>query len=271
MTVVTIHCRLIASESNRHQIWNLMADKNTPMVNEILRFLSEDEDFESWCEEGKLPKGLVNKICNNLKNQSRFKDQPGRFYSSAITLVEYMYKSYLRTQRQRYLQLNGHKRWFQMLKSDSELKQEAGCSLTNIRKTAKSWLKQHQKCEDLKQNLFDSYDSTEDIQTKTAMIYLLKNGCRIPTKPEDIKQFNKRKRKVQIKIERLQKRITDSIPPIGRELTSEKWLDILKTACECIPKSNEEAKQWQDQLLRQPKSAVPYPVIFNTKHSKVKF
>jgi hypothetical protein len=38
--------------------------------------------------------------------------------------------------------------------------------------------------------LFEAYDNTEDILTKSAICYLLKNGCKIPTKrrPREICQ-----------------------------------------------------------------------------------
>ncbi len=268
MSVITIHCRLIASESHRHQIWNLMALKNTPMINEVLKRLSEDERLEEWSETGRLPKGLVKNICQQLKEQPPFDKQPSRFYSSVIHLIEYIYKSYLRIQRQRRFQLQGQQRWYQMLKSDSELKQEAQCSLTEIRRKAKSLLTEYKDAENLSQSLFDAYDTSKDSKTRGAISYLLKNGCKIPDKAEDVNRFQKRRRKVKIKIERLEKRIAESSPPLGRDLDDEKWLNVLEIASQSVPETNEQAKQWQDQLLKESKT-VPYPVMFNTNEDLI--
>jgi hypothetical protein len=67
MSIITIHCRLTASESTRHQLWGLMAEKNTPLINELLRLLSEHKDFEQWCEKGWLTAGLIKKLGSELR------------------------------------------------------------------------------------------------------------------------------------------------------------------------------------------------------------
>lgn len=36
MSVITIQCRLVASEDTRRHLWQLMANKNTPLINELL-------------------------------------------------------------------------------------------------------------------------------------------------------------------------------------------------------------------------------------------
>ena len=41
MSQITIQCRLVASESSRHQLWKLMAELNTPLINELLRQVSQ--------------------------------------------------------------------------------------------------------------------------------------------------------------------------------------------------------------------------------------
>ncbi|MBN3925813.1 hypothetical protein [Nostoc sp. NMS4] len=37
MSQITIQCRLIASESTRQKLWKLMAELNTPLINELLQ------------------------------------------------------------------------------------------------------------------------------------------------------------------------------------------------------------------------------------------
>jgi hypothetical protein len=263
MSIITIHCRLTASESTRHQLWDLMAEKNTPLINELLRLLSEHEDFEQWCERGWLTAGLIKKLGDELRKDSRFQGQPGRFYTSAISHVEDIYKSFLQMQNQLRFRLKGQERWLQMLKSDLELAQAAEVSLDTIRQTATEIIDRYSpEEENLSQKLFDAYDVAEDILTQSAICFLIKNGCRVPKKEEDPDTFKKRRRKAEIKAERLRVQV-ESRRPLGRDLTNDRWINTLLTAASTIPQDNSEAMAWQNQLLQQ-HPAVPYPVAFDT-------
>ena len=263
MSIITIHCRLTASESTRRQLWGLMAEKNTPLINELLRLLSEHEDFEQWCEKGWLTAGLIKKLGGELRQDSRFQGQPGRFYTSAISHVEDIYKSFLRMQNQLRFRLKGQERWLQMLKSDRELAQAAEVSLDDIRRVAKDIIDCYSSEEEnLSQKLFDAYDVAEDILTQSAICFLIKNGCRVPKKEEDPDTFKKRRRKAEIKAERLRVQL-ESRRPLGRDLTNDRWINTLLTAASTMPQDNSEAMAWQNQLLQQ-HSAVPYPVAFGT-------
>src|SRR4028118_2268176 len=95
MSQITIQCRLIANEPTRRQLWELMAGKNTPLINELLALVANHPDFETWRQKGKLPSGTVKQRCQPLKSDPRFISQPGRFYLSAITVVDYIYKAWL--------------------------------------------------------------------------------------------------------------------------------------------------------------------------------
>ncbi|WP_375502928.1 type V CRISPR-associated protein Cas12k [uncultured Nostoc sp.] len=95
MSQITIQCRLVASESSRQQLWKLMAELNTPLINELLRQVSQHPEFETWRRKGKHPANVVKQLCDILETDPRFIDQPGRFYTSAITTVNYIYKSWL--------------------------------------------------------------------------------------------------------------------------------------------------------------------------------
>ncbi|MBD2342514.1 hypothetical protein H6G64_37095 [Calothrix sp. FACHB-156] len=53
MSQITIQCRLVASESTRQQLWKLMAEKNTPLINELLTQVAQQPEFESWWQKGK--------------------------------------------------------------------------------------------------------------------------------------------------------------------------------------------------------------------------
>ncbi|MEH2041860.1 hypothetical protein [Nostoc sp.] len=78
MSQITIQCRLIASESVRQELWTLMANLNTPLINELLEQLGKHPDFENWRQKGKLPTTVVSQLCQSLKTDPRFAGQPSR-------------------------------------------------------------------------------------------------------------------------------------------------------------------------------------------------
>ena len=273
MSQITIQCRLVASEPTRKLLWELMAEKNTPLINEILWRINNHQDFDQWQSEGKLPGSLVSNLCKSLKNDSLYAGQPSRFYLSVTKLVKYIYKSWLKLQQRRQRKLEGQEHWLSMLKSDTDLLKECECSLDILRKSAKEILsdieatieKSKQKNKPQKSKLlFSLYDESENILTRCAICYLLKNGSKLPKpdKPEDSKKFAQHRRKAQIKIKRLKDQ-TEGSRPHGRELTGQQWLETLITAVNTVPKDNKEARAWQDVLLTKPKS-LPFPITFET-------
>lgn len=293
MSQITIQCRLVASEPTRHQVWKLMADKNTPLINELLARMQEHPDFDTWRQKGKLPDGIVEQLCKPLKTDSRFIGQPTRFYKSAINLVEYIYKSWLALQQRLQRQLEGQTRWLGMLKSDAELIEASGCSLDAIRTKAAVMLAQFaaqctpahlepckgKKGKKTKKNknsntalklsdiLFEAYRETEDVLSCCAIIYLIKNGCKVSDKEEEPEKFTKRRRSVEIRVYRLQEQLASRIPK-GRDLTSAKWLETLSLATTTVPPSVAEARSWQASLLRKSKS-VPFPIVIKTNEEMV--
>ena len=277
MSQITIQCRLVASEPTRKLLWELMAEKNTPLINEILWQINNHPDFESWQSEGKLPGTFVSDLCKSLKDNALYSGQPSRFYLSITKLVNYIYKSWLKLQQRRYRQLEGQEHWLSMLKSDVELLKESECSLDILRKKARKILtdieaeieKSKKKAKNKKipkksSLLFKLYDETDDRLDRLVICYLLKSGSKLPKpdKPEDKKKFAQRRRKVAIKIERLKNQI-ESSRPHGRDLTGEQWLETLIPAATTVPKDNKEARAWQDVLLSKPKP-LPFPITFET-------
>ncbi|MEC4990311.1 MAG: type V CRISPR-associated protein Cas12k [Oscillatoria sp. PMC 1068.18] len=277
MSQITIQCRLVASEPTRQALWTLMAERNTPLINELLAQMAQHPDLEQWRQKGKPAPGVVKKLCEPLRKDTRFIGQPGRFYSSAIALVEYIYKSWLKLQQRLQRKLEGQQRWLGMLKSDQELCEQNNCTLDTLRDKAAKILvslespqpkqgkgkKTKAKTQSSpRQSLFEMYDSAEDTLVRSAISYLLKNGCKLPTNEEDPQQFTKRRRKAEIKVERLINQMEASLPK-GRDLTGERWLDTLLTASSTVPEDNQQAKSWQDILLTKTK-AVPYPINYET-------
>lgn len=64
MSQITIQCRLVASEASRQQLWQLMAERNTPLINELLVQVTQHPDFETWQRKGKLTAGTVQHYAN---------------------------------------------------------------------------------------------------------------------------------------------------------------------------------------------------------------
>ncbi len=192
-------------------------------------------------------------------------------------------------------QLDSKIYWLEMLRSDAELVETCGASLDGIRtkatkilaqiapvdiidtqqpktskvkKSKKSALSQTDGVKHALQTsdrhvfntLFEIYRNTEDILTRCAISYLLKNSCKVTDKEEDYEKFTQRRRKLEIQIERLKEQLEARIPK-GRDLTNTKWLQTLFTAIHNVPQSETEAKSWQNSLLRQ-SSSVPFPVAY---------
>jgi hypothetical protein len=262
-----------------------MAERNTPLINELLAQISQHPDFETWRQQAKLKAGIIKQLCQPLKTDPRFSGQPGRFYTSAIALVEYIYKSWFEIQQQLQRKLEKQTRSLAMHRSDEQLVQMSNCTLEIIRAKAveilaalasrnastqptKTKSKKRKKPQasnsnrSVSETLYEAYDNTEDILTKSAICYLLKNGCKLPTKEEDLEKFAKRRRKSEIKISRLTEQIASRIPK-GRDLTGDKWLETLVIASTTAPQDQAEAKSWQDRLLTDSKS-VSFPVAYET-------
>ena len=292
MSQITIQCQLVASASTRQQLWLLMAQKNTPLINELLQQVGQHPDFETWRQKGKLQVGIVKALCQALKTDPRFIGQPARFYSSAIAVVDYIYRSWLALQKRLQYQLEGQTRWYQMLKSDAELIEICGGSLETLRSKAAEILaqlspesvsvnpqptkaKKSKKRKNSSNNsnlsaaLFEAYRQTEDILSSCAINYLLKNGGKVSEKEEDPEKFAKRRRSVEIRIERLKEQLASRMPK-GRDLTDEKWLETLLVASSTVPNSEFQAKSWQDNLLRK-SSLVPFPVAYETNEDMTWF
>jgi len=281
MSVITIQCRLVAEEDSLRNLWELMAEKNTPLINELLAQLGKHSEFETWLEKGKIPTELLKTLVNSLKTQEPFAEQPGRFYTSAITLVDYIYKSWFSLQKRRKYQIEGKERWLKMLKSDLELEQESQCSLDSIRTKATELLTKFTPQSDQNNNrkngkkakkstkiktsslckiLLNTYEEAQDLLVHCALAYLLKNNCQISELDEDPEKFARNRRKKEIEIERLKDQLQSRIPK-GRDLTEEEWLETLKITTVNVPQNENEAKAWQAALLR--KSAdVPFPVAY---------
>lgn len=83
MSIITIQCRLVADEETLRCLWELMAQKNTPLIQELLEQLGKHPNFETWLQKSMVPQVEIKRLCDSLKTQERFADQPGRFYTES--------------------------------------------------------------------------------------------------------------------------------------------------------------------------------------------
>ncbi len=287
MSVITIQCRLVAPEETLRHLWELMVEKNTLLVNELLQQLRTHPNMEDWLLEGEIPAEVIEGLCKSLRAESRFQDMPGRFANAAENLVKYIYKSWFALQEKRIRSLQRKQRWFSLLKSDLELEQESGLSLEKLRTKAmkiltkeKAELEKKAKLErspetELDQattdsssalwdKLFTAYDESKKSKSprwRCAIAYLLKNNCEVNEVEEDPKAYQLRRRKKEIEIERLKEQLKSRLPK-GRNLSHQEWLEALEQAQGLIV-DDDELREVQASLTRQP-SSVPFPISYET-------
>ena len=289
MSNITIQCKLVTTEVTRHDIWHLMAGKHTPLINELLKCIAQDSRFEEWCNTGTIPLKAVIETRKQLEQDSRFVGQPGRFYSSATATVYRICKSWLALRTRLRNQIAGQTRWLAILQSDDELTIASQSDMDRLRAKANELLTQlnHSASQDnepqpkkapskkkgkkeskqpgsaISSILFRLYGETEEVLTRCAIAYLLKNGCKLPDRAEDPEKFAKRRRKTEIRLERLIKTLQRTRFPKGRDLFDHTWLETLTKAEGCVPKDDNEAADWQAKLLTEP-ATLPFPINYET-------
>lgn len=276
MSQITIQCRLVAPIETRQYFWQLMTNRNTPLINELIHQVSQHEDLPTWRQKGKLPSTVIHQLCKPLKTDPRFIGQPSRCYLSAIHAVEYIFQSWLAIQRTLQAKFDRKTFWLEILQSDAALTEATGQSLEAIQAQATAILNQVTRQSrngpaneerTAYSRLFDRYRAADNVLDRCAIAYLLKNRGHLPTEPEDPAKFAKRRRKAEIQAQRLQDQIEARLPK-GRDLTGDRWLETLETATITVPKDNTEAKHWQNRLLTRPQT-VPFPLIYETNEDMV--
>ena len=290
MSLITLQCRLVANEDTRRLLWLLMVKKYTPLINELLQKIAKHDSFDNWCQTGTISLVIVKEFCKELRQEARFAGQSGRFYTSALKLVHRIYKSWLALQARLKRKIAGQTRWLAILQSDDELTVAIQSDLSTLQTKAREILaqirpstppddeaqpkkarirkqstpKNKQQGASISSVLFRLYEQTQDdVLTRCAIVYLLKNGCRVPAKPEDHKRFAKCRRKAEIRLERLMTQFQNSRLPNGRDLSDQTWLEALALATTQMPEDEKQAADWQASLLTKAKP-LPFPVNYET-------
>jgi hypothetical protein len=147
-----------------------------------------------------------------------------------------------------------------VLKSDTELMAMAGTSLDFIREEARRILAE--LGEEPHPALYKMLDSADDPLVRAAVSYSLKYNLKFPHRLEDVKALEKRRREVEIAMERLEEQIEGSLPK-GRDLEGEDWIELLETVAGQLTTDVDETREWQDRLNSLP-ARLPFPAIFDT-------
>ena len=99
--------------------------------------------------------------------------------------------------------------------------------------------------------------------TRSAVAYLLKNKCQIPSDTEeDLEKFLTYRCKIAIQVKSLTQQLENRLPQ-GRDLTEERFLATLESATTSVPVDDAEASKWQSQLLEKP-DLVPFPITLES-------
>jgi hypothetical protein len=272
MTQITIQCRLFANDTAKQYLWQLMAERNTPLVNELLRLIAQHDDFLVWRSKGKLPTSEVTELAKTLKTDPRFNNQPAKFFISAEKVACYTFKSWLAVQKRTQKQLEQKAFWLQMLCTDQELITDCDRTIEEIRGKSQAILESQYRGDstkserELRQWLYQAYKNTNEFLTRSAIAYLLKHRCKIPTAvmedEEDTKKFLKYRRKIAITVKRLTQQLENRLPQ-GRDLTGLRFLEVLESVGNQVPMDDLQASKWQAQLLKKP-DLVPFPIILES-------
>jgi IS605 OrfB family transposase len=115
----------------------------------------------------------------------------------------------------------------------------------------------------LTDELFDTYfelvESRGSLLDQCAIVHLIKNGCKIASEPENIKEFAKKCQGKRTQIERTEKQLSDRIPRV-RDL-GEEAERAFSNGIERVPLDNAEFAAQLTDFQKKP-NPLPYAVLF---------
>lgn len=248
MSIITIRCRLAANEDTRRQLWQLMTEKNTPLINELLHLVSLHPEFEAWQQKGTLSKEAVKQICKTLKQNPRFAGQPGRFYTSAEEIVYQTYEAWLASHREKQALLDKKKQWLEIIKRDLEFAEICDVSLEAMQAKSNEILnlvsasssttapskqprktqrgkrskktKQSQEVAFARDKLFVLLSEAEDPLSYRTIVHLLKHNCQVGEQEETLEKLAEAVTRKSKEIQRLENQLKARTPR-GRATTEQ--------------------------------------------------
>lgn len=294
----TIRCHLYASEDVLCKVWEEMTQKNTPLIVQLLKSVSEQPEFEANKEDGKISKTEIRELRRSLTKDSDLEKQSGRLRSSADNFVTEVYSSWLTLYQKRKGQKEKKEYFFKnILKGDVELVAESNCDLQTIRDRAQEILSQPEeilkqivvndenseqtnsnqkegekksnKYTDTKQKLnivtqakdnnlekltnilYEIHKKTQDVLTRCAVAYLIKNYNKVSALEEDVEKLKERRIEKKVEIKRLEKQSQNNRLPNGRDMTGSTYIKAFDNLIKQVPENNEEYASWIANLLKK--------------------
>jgi hypothetical protein len=279
-SISVIQTRLVGSEESLRSIWLLMKDYYSEFVKTLLEYLSSHPDFNIWLDQCSFPDAILKDYAKTCQTISPYQSLPGRFRTSAVTLVKNTYLSWFAVKKRQLNSLKGKKRFFALFKSDEELQKDSGLDFYTITtKAEKLLLEVRQKLEkewkknktiplddesmfwEITNNLYDLYERTKSNEIRCLIAYLIKNSNKIPDQPENFKDYQLRRKSKEIEIQRLEKQLQCSAPK-ARLLDDSQWFKALEEALQPITEV-EQLEKLQIKLLRE-SHRLPYPVFYGS-------
>lgn len=110
--------------------------------------------------------------------------------------------------------------------------------------------------------LYEIYRRTQDVLTRCAVVYLIKNYNKIGDLKEDVEKLTERCIEKEVEIKRLEKQIQNNQLPNGRDITGTIYIEALDKLIKQVPEDNEEYAGWTANLLKRI-SLLPYPIDYS--------
>ena len=118
---------------------------------------------------------------------------------------------------------------------------------------------QHTLTDELFDTYFELVKSHDSLLDQCAIVHLIKNGCKIASAPENIKEFAKKCQGKRTQLERTEKQLSDRIPRV-RDL-GEEAERAFSNGIERVPLDNTEFEVQLADFQRKP-NPLPYAVLF---------
>ncbi|MBL1200960.1 MAG: hypothetical protein FWK04_18215 [Nostoc sp. GBBB01] len=293
----TIRCHLESSEDVLRKVWEEMSQINTPLIVQLLKSVSEQPEFEANKESGKITKKEITGLRRTLTKDSgrpysSVDNLVKEIYSSWLTLYqkrkkqkegkEYFLNNILKsdaelleisncdlqTIRCKAQEILSHpKEFLEEIKIKNINKSQTQSKYKTTKKN--STKQKNLPKEDTNKNspktldeiLYEIHKTTEDVLTRCAVSYLLKNYNTVSELEEDIKKLEKRRTEKEVQIRRLEKQMQATRLPNGRDITGEIYNEVFDNLINQVPKDNEQYKTWIDNVSRKIFN-LPYPINY---------
>lgn len=127
-------------EETRRYFWELMTQQHTPLINQLYLKVAQHPDFADWQANHAINANELMSLWRSFEDHPQFSTMPDGAYVSARLVVGDTYESWLALQKERQEKLEKVSRSLGMLQSDAELISISGCSIDELRGTARAIL-----------------------------------------------------------------------------------------------------------------------------------